>query len=67
MSEYFSLVDLFPREFFTTEVTVTCGWKIDRSLEIEHFNQTVRSQVKSLSDDIHKLGFGNDTGTEGVY
>ena len=48
-------------------MTVCCGFLINRVQQIQHLNQTVRTQVEELAHQQRQLLVGNFTGTEGFY
>ena len=44
IAQQLRFVGFFPREMFTTKVTVCCGFFVDRVQQIQHLNQTVCSE-----------------------
>ncbi len=49
IAQQLRFVGFFPREMFTTKVTVCCGFFVDRVQQIQHLNQTVWAQVEELT------------------
>lgn len=49
IAQQLRFVGFFPREMFTTKVTVCCGFFVDRVQQIQHLNQTVWAQVEENS------------------
>ncbi len=46
IAQQLRFVGFFPREMFTTKVTVCCGFFVDRAQQIQHLIQTVWAQVE---------------------
>ena len=49
VTQQLRFVGFFPWEMFTTKVTVSCGFFIDRVQQIQHLNQTVWTQIEELA------------------
>jgi len=66
--ECFYQVQFFPCEFFFTaaKVTVCCGLAINRTAQIEPFDDTARREINFLHHKIRELCIRNDAGAEGL-
>ena len=48
-------------------MSVRSGLLIDRSAQIQHFNNSRRTEIKVLTDDLHKLCIRNLPCAERIY
>ena len=51
----------------TSEMTICGGLLVDRTAQIEHLDDTCRTEIEVLTDDLGELLIGNLAGTKGVY
>lgn len=58
ITQQLRFVGFFPREMFTTKVTVCCGFFVDRVQQIQHLNQTVWAQVEEFTYQQSQLSEG---------
>jgi len=66
--QVFNLVCLLPWKIHirTAKVTISCGLFVDRTTQIQHLDDSCRTQVEVLTDHFYQFGIRQLTGSEGI-
>ena len=54
-------------EFVSSEVSVSSGLLVDRTAQIQHFNDTCRTKIEFFADDLNQLLIVQFTCSKGIY
>ena len=51
----------------TTKMTISCCLFVDRTAKVKHLDDTSRTKIKVLTNDLNKLGLRKFTGSESIH